>query len=117
MPTLPGFSTSTSAVLQNIVNQMRAYPEVTPILGTSGYTQEPALSIANDLMQRILAEEMDWKWNRAYVPSILTVALQQDYVTQLTDIGWLENAMRLDINNSTNNGNLAPKPMFPMEVV
>lgn len=96
---------------------MRAYAEFVPVLGASGYTEEPALSIANDLMQRILAENMNWKWNRQYVPSILTVALQQDYVTQVNDIGWLETGWRVDINNSTNNGNLAPKPIFDMEAV
>lgn len=117
MPTLPGSSTTNSLTLQKIVNQMRVYPEFTPILGTSGYTEEPMLTIGNDLMQRILAENMDWKWNRAYVPAILTVALQQDYVTQVMDIGWLENATRLDINNSTNNANMAPKPIQLMEAI
>lgn len=117
MPILPGNSAPKSPTLQSIVNEMRAYPEFLPVLGASAWSQYPALSIANDLMQRILAESMDWKWNRAYVPGILTVALQQDYVTQVTDIGWLEMAWRLDINNSTNNGNLAPKPIFTMEAV
>ncbi len=68
-------------------------------------------------MMRILAEPMDWKWNRGYVLPILSVGLQQDYVTQVTDMGWLESADRIDINNSTNNGNLAPKPVFTMESV
>jgi hypothetical protein len=117
MPILPGSSTSNSTSLQQIVNEMRAYPEFIPVLGTSGYTTTPFLRIANDIMQRILSESMPWKWNRSYVPAFLTVALQQDYVTQITDIGWLEYADRLDINNSTNNGNLAPKPTFEMETV
>jgi len=117
MPVLPGSSTTNSITVQNLINEMRVYPEFTPIMGTSGYSQYPMLPICNDVMQRILAESMDWKWNRAYVPPILTVALQQDYVTQITNIGWLENCVRLDINNSTNNGNLAPKPYFPMEAV
>jgi hypothetical protein len=117
MAILPGHSSSDSAVLQDIVNEMRAYPEFTPVLGSSGYSHLPALSIANDLMQRIMAENMPWVWNRRLIPPILTVALQQDYVTQITDIGWLENSIRIDINNSTNNGNLAPKPIFPMEAI
>lgn len=114
MPILAGAGNIT---LQQIVTQMRAYPEFIPILGASGATQEPALSIANDVAQRIMSESMNWKWNREYVPPFLTVALQQDYCTQITDIGWLETAWRVDINNSTNNGNLAPKPIFPMEAV
>lgn len=117
MPVLPGSSTSNSLGLQQLINEMRAYPEFIPVLGASGFTEYPALPIANELLQRILAENMPWKWNRAYVPPFITVALQQDYLTQITDIGWLEYADRLDINNSTNNGNLAPKPIFPMETV
>lgn len=101
--------------VQNIVASARAYPELIPVLGVGGASQYPALDIANDTMQRFLAEGMDWKWNRAYVPPFITVALQQDYCTQITDMGWLEQADRVDINNSTNNGNLAPKPVFTME--
>lgn len=116
MAILPGQSNRLSAKLQDIANQMRVYPEFTPLLSsTSGSTQEPMLTIANDVLQRVLSEPMNWVWNRKYIPAILSVALQQDYVTQITDIGWLENSTMIDINNSTNNGNLAPKPIWPME--
>lgn len=114
---IPGSNATASPTIQQLINEMRAYPEFIPVIGPSGYTQYPMLTIANDVMQRILAEGMDWKWNRAYVPGILTVALQQDYVTQIVDIGWLETAWMLDINNSTNNGNLAPKPVRQLEAV
>ena len=115
---------ATTISLQQIINEIRAYPEVTPVLGASGFTALPALSIANDVLQRMLSQGLDWKWNRSYANvnsqgfgGVLTVALQQDYVTQTTDIGWLEGAWRIDINNSTNNGNRAPKPIFAMESV
>lgn len=108
---------ASTITLQQIVKSAKAYAELQPQIPTSGWAQEPALTIANDVMQRILAQGMDWKWNRGYVPAVLTVALQQDYVTQVTDMGWLEAADRIDINNSTNNGNLAPKPVFTMESV
>lgn len=117
MPVITGANPNNSLTVQTLVNEMRSYPEFIPVLGASGYSQYPAITIANDLMQRILAETMDWKWNRAYIPGILTVALQQDYVTQCTNMGWLEMAWRLDINNNTNSGNRAPKPIFPMEAV
>lgn len=103
--------------LQSIADDCRSYPELNPLFGAGGWTQRPFLNIANDVMQRILSQSLDWKWNRAYVPGILTVALQQDYVTQVTDLGWLESAWRIDINNSTNNGNTGPKPVFTMESV
>ena len=109
--------------LQDIINQVRAYPEVTSILMTGNSpTSQPAISIANRVMQKILSQGLDWKWNRNYVNvtngagGILTVALQQDYVTQTTDLAWLEQGWRIDINNSTNNGNLAPKPIFACKI-
>jgi hypothetical protein len=43
--------------------------------------------------------------------------LQQDYVTQITDVGWLESCLIVDINNSTNSGNRAPKPSMNLETV
>jgi hypothetical protein len=108
---------SSTLSLQSIADDVKSYPELNPLFGAGGWTQRPFMNIANDVMQRILAQSLDWKWNRAYVPSILTVALQQDYVTQVTNLGWLESAWRIDINNSTNNANLAPKPIFTMESV
>ena len=98
--------------LQDVVNSARAYPDLTPVLGKGGWEQEPALTIANDVMQRFLSSNMDWKFNRAKPLSILTVALQQDYVTNVTDLGWLEQGWRIDINNTVN-----PKPAFAMETV
>jgi hypothetical protein len=60
---------------------------------------------------------MDWKWNRAYVPPFLTSSLQQDYMTSVSDLGWLEQGYRVDINNSTSNANGGAKPIFGVETV
>ena len=38
-------------------------------------------------------------------------------MTTVTDLAWLEAGWRIDINNSTNNGNQAPKPIYSMEAV
>ena len=108
---------ASTIIFQQIVRSAKAYAELQPQIPASGWAQEPALTIGNDVMQRILAQGMDWKWNRGYITAFLSVALQQDYVTQITDLGWLESADRIDINNSTNSGNMAPKPVFTMESV
>jgi hypothetical protein len=111
--------------LQSICNGLRGYPEISNILfaGTAP-TAQPTLSIANRVLQRIFSPGLNWRWNRGYVNvnnqgfgGILTVALQQDYVTQFTNVAWLEQAWRVDINNSTNNGNMAPKPIFACETI
>jgi hypothetical protein len=60
---------------------------------------------------------MPWKWNRAQQPPFITVGLQQDYVTNTNNIGWLEDGWLVDINNSISNANQAPKPVRAMETV
>jgi hypothetical protein len=111
--------------LQQVVNGLRGYPEINSLLFSGNVpTQSTILSIANRVSQRIFSQGLNWKWNRAYVNQtaagfggILTVALQQDYVTSTTNLAWLEQGWRIDINNSTNNGNMAPKPIFGCETI
>ena len=109
MPVLGGTST---VKLQDIVNAARAYAELKPVLGASGWEKEPAVSIANDTMQKMLAQNMNWKWNRAAATPFQTVALQQDYVTNVLDLSWVEQGWRVDINNSS-----TPKPVFGLEAI
>lgn len=103
--------------VQDLVRDAMSYPELTPTLGESGWSQQPALQFANTVMQAFLAQTLDWKFNRANIPAFLTVGLQQDYVTNITNLSWLEQAWRIDINNSINAGNQGPKPVFGMESV
>src|SRR6185312_8542470 len=112
MAILPRSTATNPPTLQAVANSVRSMPELAPLLGSSGWTQEPAISIANDVMQRIFAQGMNWKWNSANIPAILTVSLQQDYVTNVEDIGWLESSTRIDVNNTAQ-----PKPWFQMEAV
>lgn len=106
---------ASTITLQQFANQARVYKELVPLLQAGGFTQEPALTAGNDTMQKMLAQTLNWKWNRAYVPSFLTVALQQDYVTNITNLGWMEQGWRVDINNNINPN--APKPLYAMEAV
>ena len=117
MPVLPG-NQANSPTVQQIAQQLKADPAFYNILGgAAGWATEPILTIANEVLSRILAENMPWIWNRALVPPFLTASLQQDYCSQLTNIGWLEDGWRIDINNSTSNNNGAPKPIFSLETV
>lgn len=103
---------SSTLSIQKLIDPLSTYPEVQLFNSTGGFGSQPALSFANDVLSRMLAQPFNWKWNRAYVPTFLTVSLQQDYVTNVTDMGWLEQAWRLDINNT-----VTPKPYFTMESV
>lgn len=115
MPVLPNLVPSSSITLQEVVNYARSFAEVNPILPAGGYNYEPALTFANDVLQKILSQGLNWRWNASYVPLFLTNALQQDYITNLTDFGWFTSGFRIDINNNTNTGNLCPKPLFLLE--
>ncbi len=108
--------------IQDAVRYARSFAELVPVLGASGFSQEPAVSIANDVLQLFLAESLAWKFNRAYIRPFTTVPFQQDYIgvsplsgppnTPVLDLGWLEKGTRIDINNTA-----IPKPEFPLEAV
>lgn len=117
MPVIPG-NQSTTQTVQQLARQLKSNPEFYNILGgASGYAEEPLLTVCDEIMSRVLAEDMPWKWNRHIIPQFLTVSLQQDYCTTISDIGWLENGWIVDINNSTSNSNGAPKPIRSLETV
>lgn len=117
MPQVQDINTPSSVTLNDIVQYARSFPELNPILPVAGYNAgEPALSFANDVLQKMLRQGLNWRWNASFVPPFLSNALQQDYVTNLTDIAWLTQGFRIDINNNTNIGNLNPKPLFSVEV-
>lgn len=67
-----------------------------PVVGVGGISQEPALSLCNDVLQELLSAPYDWFFNRKTlapqtganpsglpanaIPAFTTVAYQQDYV-------------------------------------
>lgn len=103
---------ATTTTLQNIVDYARTFGELSPVLGVSGYSMRPALDIANDVMQTILSQAFNWKWNRANIPVFYTNSNQQDYAMQETQLAWLEHAYALDFANTSN-----PKPVWTLEAV
>ncbi len=103
--------------LQEIVDDASTFGDLAPTLATGGLSQQPALSIANDVMQAIInggpnGQPYNWKWNRYNLPILYTNSLQQDYfIPNLVNIGWLESAWAVNINQTS-----VPKQKLPMEV-
>lgn len=97
-------SVSLQSVLDNAVTQSAPSPLAHP----SGYGTQLALDIGNDTMSDLISERFNWKWNRKIATPITTNSWQQDYPIAGADnwMGWLENADRVDINNSSD-----PKPI------
>jgi len=103
--------------IQSTLDFCRSYPVLSSVLGNpvAGYgtgQSSTAVTIANEVMSEILAEPFNWKWNRVIAPAFLTNSLQQDYPTNISNLAWIEDAYRIDINNTCN-----PKPILNIEVV
>jgi hypothetical protein len=83
-------------------------------MGIAGYTDQPALSYANDIINKILARSNPWKWNAAKVTPFLTQPYQQDYPTNICarDFGWLQTCVALDVNSTS-----TPRAILPMTCV
>ena len=103
--------------LKAIVDDASTLGDVAPALATGGYSDNPAISIANTVMKSMLlggsrAQPFNWKWNRFLVPPFYTISFQQDYfIPGLVQLGWLENCFGANINQTS-----IPKQKIPMEV-
>lgn len=103
---------NSTVTLQSVVDFARTFSEVTPVLATGGFSQQPALTIANDTMTAMLSPKMNWKFNRAKAPVFYTNSFQQDYAANNVLVAWAEHAFIIDINNTA-----LPKPVWTLEVV
>jgi len=103
---------ASTITLQSVVDWARTFTKLIPIVGVGGFSNEPALSICNNVIQEILAPPFNWKWNRVELATFLTVDDTQDYSQTVADVGWVESCERED-NASTS----TPKPIYEVEVV
>lgn len=103
---------NSNITLQSVIDYAVTMPDLQPVLAVGGFSQQPALTIANDTMIAMLAPGMNWKWNRFIVPQFYTNSWQQDYAANNVRLGWAEHAFIVDINNTA-----LPPPVWPLEVV
>ena len=105
---------NSSTSLASIVQFAKSHPEIAPVIqmAAGGSALEPALTIANDVMTDMVSQNFNFKWNRFMVPLLYTNTFQQDYCTNVVSLGWLEQAVLLDVNNTS-----MPQPKWPLEVV
>lgn len=105
---------SSTLTAQLLVDYSRTFPWTVPVLGRAGYTTQPAVSFLDEVVKKILAKTNPWKWNAKVFPSINTQPYQQDYPTSISqnNLGWLQSAVIVDINNTSN-----PLPRLPINAV
>lgn len=102
--------------IQNVVDRVKGFAELEPILNVGGYTLEPALTIANDVFTEICAVNFPHKWNRGELPLFYTWSWQQDYALVNPDLSsvygfeWLEKGIAIDISSQQ-----IPKPWTRVE--
>ncbi len=103
-----GIITGNSTItLQMIVDDASSLGDVAPALATAGFSDAPALSIANDVLSAMLlggpqGQPYNWKWNRFNVTAFPTISWQQDYfVPDVVNVGWLENCWCSNINQTS----------------
>lgn len=95
---------SSTITLQTVINLAAAFTELIPLVGVGGYTNEPALSIANDTIQELLGEKFPWKFNRKDMPLLFTTRGKQDYLFAGASAFVLTDAKGVGIELSANNG-------------
>jgi hypothetical protein len=108
---------NSSMQLQELVDDAQSFAELAPSLATGGRSDLPGISIANDVMQAMVAggpegQPFNWKWNRSIETPFFLNGYQQDYfIPNLVNLGWLESC------TSTNFSSTAPrKPVRQVEV-
>jgi hypothetical protein len=109
-------STQSTVTLQQIVDIAQAFGDLAPVLNVGGSSSQPALTIANDVMNSICALPFPHKWNELNLPVFYTNSYQQDYAginpdgSSVTTLSWLERGTVFDINNTA-----VPKPFRTVE--
>ena len=107
---------NSSVTLQDLVDDARSNAELAPAIPTGGYSDAPALSIANDVMQNMIAggpvgQPFNWKWNRMLEKSFFLNSWQQDYfIANQVSLGWLESCTGVNYSSTS-----FPKPVRPIE--
>ena len=105
---------NSTITLQQIFDSISAIGDIQTVFdATGGWADQPAITIANDVMKELLSIRFPWKWNRIRILPFPLISVQQDYATlDLKNLGWLENSLRIDINNT-----MVPPPTWPIYAV
>lgn len=106
-----------TVTLQELIDDAKSYGELAPSLATGGFSDLPAISIANDVMQNMLAggpdgQPFNFKFNRMLETPFFLNSWQQDYfIPDLVALGWLESCTAVNFSVTS-----YPKPVRPVEV-
>ncbi len=102
--------------IQDLVDISRTRGDIAPALPVGGSYETVALSATNDAMTAMLAgsskgSPFNFKFNRIKVPPFFVNSYQQDYATNLINLGWLESCVAYNTSSTQ-----FPKPKRVVEV-
>lgn len=80
--------------LSRTVEVVRRFIRRAPLTFTG--TNDPALTMADWVRGFILSPNLAWRWNRVAIAPVTLVPGTQDYLLNLPDFGWLEQASVID---------------------
>lgn len=117
----PATSSLSTIKLQQVVDNAFSFGDIAATVNLNvpqaTYPGGPALQIATDVMNAILAVPFPWKWNEFELPFFYTNSWQQDYAginpdgSSVMNLSWLERGLCIDINSTS-----VPKPWRFVEV-
>ncbi len=107
---------NSSYQLQDLVDIARSMGDTAPILPTGGAYDTIALSAINDAMTKMLAgsskgSPFNFKFNRINIPPFFVNSYQQDYASNVVNLGWLESCGAYNTSSTQ-----YPKPFRVVEV-
>ena len=112
----PVGSQGSTYTLQNVVDRVKGFGDIEPVLNVGGFSLEPAITIGSDVMTAICATPFPHKWNSVGLPLFYTWSWQQDYAlvnpdgSSVYDVEWLEEGTAINISS-----NAVPKPWCRVE--
>lgn len=65
--------------VQQVIDFTRTQTGLMPLTGVGGFTNEPAVSLANDVLSELLSPPFAWKFNRQTMNIFVTQQFKQDY--------------------------------------
>jgi len=106
---------NSSYTLQNLVDIARSTGDVAPTLPVGGEYETVALSAINDALTAMLAgshrgSPFNFKFNRILLPPFFVNSYQQDYASNVVNLGWLESAGAYNTSSTQQ-----PKPYRVLE--
>lgn len=107
---------NSSYTVQSLVDIARAMGDLAPTLPTGGAYETVALSATNDAMTAMLAgsskgSPFNFKFNRINIPPFFINSYQQDYASNILNLGWLESCGAYNTSSTQ-----VPKPFRVVEV-